>query len=176
MSDSEDMDEYSNKKNIFYPQKKNKNKINYSNTNNKRISQQKMSNQRNNQKINKKKRKKEKRRKKKKKIINFRNLGNVSIKTQNIDFLNQNFTQPIDKNSSIVKYFFGNQKNYNHLSFYEIENIIEQNISSYVEGFSIDSYKKNNFIIYAAPNNGPYEVINFLNKNKKILQKEKMQN
>ena len=24
------------------------------------------------------------------------------------------------------------------------------------------------FIIYAAPNNGPYEVINFLNKNKKI--------
>jgi len=33
-------------------------------------------------------------------------------------------------------------------------------------------YKKNNFIIYAAPNNGPYEVINFLNKNKKILQKK----
>jgi len=29
-------------------------------------------------------------------------------------------------------------------------------------------YKKNNFIIYAAPNNGPYEVINFLNNNKKI--------
>ena len=33
-------------------------------------------------------------------------------------------------------------------------------------------YKKNNFTIYAAPNNGPYEVINFLNKNKKILQKK----
>ena len=33
-------------------------------------------------------------------------------------------------------------------------------------------YKKNNFVIYAAPNNGPYEVINFLNKNKKILQKK----
>ena len=33
-------------------------------------------------------------------------------------------------------------------------------------------YKKNNFIIYAAPNNGPYEVINFLNQNKKILQKK----
>ena len=31
-------------------------------------------------------------------------------------------------------------------------------------------YKKSDFIIYAAPNNGPYEVINFLNKNKKILQ------
>ena len=33
-------------------------------------------------------------------------------------------------------------------------------------------YKKSNFIIYAAPNNGPYEVINFLNENKKILQKK----
>ena len=33
-------------------------------------------------------------------------------------------------------------------------------------------YKNNNFIIYAAPNNGPYEVINFLKKNKKILQKK----
>ena len=33
-------------------------------------------------------------------------------------------------------------------------------------------YKDYNFIIYAAPNNGPYEVINFLNKNKKILQKK----
>ena len=33
-------------------------------------------------------------------------------------------------------------------------------------------YKENNFIFYAAPNNGPYEVINFLNKNKKILQKK----
>ena len=33
-------------------------------------------------------------------------------------------------------------------------------------------YKKNNLIIYAAPNNGPYEVINFLNRNKKILQKK----
>ncbi len=33
-------------------------------------------------------------------------------------------------------------------------------------------YKKNNFVIYAAPNNGPYQVINFLYKNKKILQKK----
>ena len=33
-------------------------------------------------------------------------------------------------------------------------------------------YKKNNFVLYAAPNNGPYEVINFLNNNKNILQKK----
>ncbi len=33
-------------------------------------------------------------------------------------------------------------------------------------------YNNKNFLIYAAPNNGPYEVINFLNKNKKILKKK----
>ena len=33
-------------------------------------------------------------------------------------------------------------------------------------------YKNKNFVIYAAPNNGPYEVINFLNQNKKILKKK----
>lgn len=32
-------------------------------------------------------------------------------------------------------------------------------------------YQNSNLIIYAAPNNGPYEVINFLTKNKKILDK-----
>ena len=31
---------------------------------------------------------------------------------------------------------------------------------------------KNDLIIYAAPNNGPYEVINFLNKNRDILNKK----
>ena len=33
-------------------------------------------------------------------------------------------------------------------------------------------YKNHNFVIYAAPNNGPYEVINFLNKNKKIIEEK----
>ena len=33
-------------------------------------------------------------------------------------------------------------------------------------------YNNKNLLIYAAPNNGPYEVINFLNKNKKILKKK----
>ena len=33
-------------------------------------------------------------------------------------------------------------------------------------------YKNKNFLLYAAPNNGPYEVINFLNINKKILKKK----
>ena len=31
---------------------------------------------------------------------------------------------------------------------------------------------KSNFIIYAAPNNGPYEVINFLNENRNIIEKK----
>ena len=46
----------------------------------------------------------------------------------------------------------------------DIENIEQHYLNSL--------YKKNNLIIYAAPNNGPYEVINFLNKNKKILQRK----
>ena len=46
----------------------------------------------------------------------------------------------------------------------DVENIQQH----YLHNF----YKKSNFIIYAAPNNGPYEVINFLSQNKKILQKK----
>ena len=46
----------------------------------------------------------------------------------------------------------------------DIENVEQHYLNSL--------YKKNNLIIYAAPNNGPYEVINFLNRNKKILQKK----
>jgi len=46
----------------------------------------------------------------------------------------------------------------------DVENIEQHYLSTL--------YKNNNFIIYAAPNNGPYEVINFLNKNKKILKKK----
>ena len=33
-------------------------------------------------------------------------------------------------------------------------------------------YKDKTFIIYAAPNNGPYEVINFLNENKDIIDEK----
>ena len=51
---------------------------------------------------------------------------------------------------------------------------------SQVVGLNLDKIDKHylskingnsNFIIYAAPNNGPYEVINFLTKNEKILKK-----
>ena len=45
----------------------------------------------------------------------------------------------------------------------EIENIEKHYLNTL--------YKKKSLIIYAAPNNGPYQVINFLNSNKKILQK-----
>ena len=40
------------------------------------------------------------------------------------------------------------------------------------EHFLYELYKNKNFIVYAAPNNGPYEVINFLKKNKKIIKKK----
>ena len=63
----------------------------------------------------------------------------------------------------------------------EANNKIQVFGDSQVLGLDVDNieqhylntlYKKSNFIIYAAPNNGPYEVINFLNDNKKILQKK----
>ena len=41
-----------------------------------------------------------------------------------------------------------------------------------IEEHYLNTLYKKNFIIYAAPNNGPYEVINFLNQNKKILHKK----
>ena len=46
----------------------------------------------------------------------------------------------------------------------DVKNIEQHYLNSF--------YKNYNFIIYAAPNNGPYEVINFLNKNKEILEEK----
>ncbi len=41
-----------------------------------------------------------------------------------------------------------------------------------IEKHYLHQLYKNNFNIYAAPNNGPYEVINFLNGNKNIIKKK----
>ena len=50
--------------------------------------------------------------------------------------------------------------------------VLGLDVESIQQHYLYNLYKKNNFIIYAAPNNGPYEVINFLNQNKKILKKK----
>ena len=50
--------------------------------------------------------------------------------------------------------------------------VVGLDVEKIQEHYLGDNYKNHNFIIYAAPNNGPYEVINFLNKNKKILKKK----
>ena len=41
-----------------------------------------------------------------------------------------------------------------------------------IDNHYLNQIYKKNFIIYAAPNNGPFEVMNFLNINKKILKKK----
>lgn len=79
--------------------------------------------------------------KKKKTIVDFRNLENVSAQTRDADLLTQDFTNTLDKNSSIIKYFLGSPENYTNLSLNNIENIIEQNISSYVSMLLMDRYK-----------------------------------
>ena len=50
--------------------------------------------------------------------------------------------------------------------------VVGLDVEKIQEHYLSDNYKNHNFIIYAAPNNGPYEVINFLTKNKKILKKK----
>lgn len=60
----------------------------------------------------------------------------------------------------------------NEMQVFGDSQVLGLDIENIKEHYLHNIYKKNNFIIYAAPNNGPYEVINFLNNNKKILQKK----
>ena len=60
----------------------------------------------------------------------------------------------------------------NKIQVFGDSQVLGLDIENIEQHYLYNMYKKNNFIIYAAPNNGPYEVINFLNKNKKILQKK----
>ena len=61
---------------------------------------------------------------------------------------------------------------YNKIQIFGDSQVLGLDIDKIEEHYLNTLYKKNNFVIYAAPNNGPYEVINFLNQNKKILQKK----
>ena len=60
----------------------------------------------------------------------------------------------------------------NELQVFGDSQVLGVDIDKVEQHYLHNIYKDHNFIIYAAPNNGPYEVINFLNKNKKILQKK----
>tara|TARA_X000000368_G_scaffold335052_1_gene272551 strand:+ start:462 stop:1520 length:1059 start_codon:yes stop_codon:yes gene_type:complete len=59
-----------------------------------------------------------------------------------------------------------------YLQVFGDSQVLGLDIQKIEEHYLYNIYKKNNFVIYAAPNNGPYEVINFLNKNKIILKKK----
>ena len=60
----------------------------------------------------------------------------------------------------------------NKIQVFDDSQVLGLDVENIAQHYLNTLYKKNNFVIYAAPNNGPYEVINFLNKNKKILQKK----
>ena len=94
--------------------------------------------------------------------------------------LPQNASFCVKQGKIIIKYQTDNYGG-RLLSDEIVNNIIQVFGDSQVLGLDVENieqhylntlYKKNNFVIYAAPNNGPYEVLNFLNKNKKILQKK----
>ena len=67
--------------------------------------------------------------------------------------------------------YFNDEISNNRIQVFGDSQVLGLDIEKIEEHYLNFFYKKNNFIIYAAPNNGPYEVINFLNKNKKILKK-----
>ena len=65
-----------------------------------------------------------------------------------------------------------NENPYSKIQVFGDSQVLGLDVENIEQHYLNALYKKNNFIIYAAPNNGPYEVLNFLNKNKKILQKK----
>ena len=65
-----------------------------------------------------------------------------------------------------------NDNSNNKIQVFGDSQVLGLDVENIEQHYLNNLYKKNNFIIYAAPNNGPYEVINFLNQNKKILQKK----
>jgi len=60
----------------------------------------------------------------------------------------------------------------NKIQIFGDSQVIGLEIEKIEQHYLYSKYKNNNFTIYAAPNNGPYEVINFLNRNKNILDKK----
>ena len=94
--------------------------------------------------------------------------------------LPQNRSFCVKQGKIIKKYqtdIYGGRLLHNRLSKNKIQifgdsQVLGLDIENIKQHYLYNMYKKNNFIIYAAPNNGPYEVINFLSQNKKILQKK----
>jgi len=66
---------------------------------------------------------------------------------------------------------FSNEKFNEEIQIFGDSQVLGLDIEKIDDHYLSQLYKKN-FIIYAAPNNGPFEVINFLNLNKKILKKK----
>jgi len=65
-----------------------------------------------------------------------------------------------------------NEFSKNKIQIFGDSQVLGLDIENIKQHYLYNNYMQNNFIIYAAPNNGPYQVINFLNRNKKILQKK----
>ncbi len=94
--------------------------------------------------------------------------------------LPQNTSFCVKENGFIYKYKTDNyggriltNELYNHkIQVFGDSQVVGLDVERIHQHYLSKNYKDHNFIIYAAPNNGPYEVINFLNKNKIILGKK----
>lgn len=93
--------------------------------------------------------------------------------------LPQNSSFCVDVNGIFYNYktdiyggrILSNEKFKNWTQVFGDSQVVGLDIDEIEKHYLKNIYKNSNFIIYAAPNNGPYEVINFLTKNKKILKK-----
>jgi len=65
-----------------------------------------------------------------------------------------------------------NDQSDDNLQVFGDSQVLGLDVKKIEEHYLHNIYKKSNLTIYAAPNNGPYEVINFLNKNKIILKRK----
>jgi len=94
--------------------------------------------------------------------------------------LPQNTTFCVDRGGLSNKYItdkyggriLSNELSNNKIQVFGDSQVVGLDIEKIEDHYLSDRYKNYNLIIYAAPNNGPYEVINFLNKNKKILKRK----
>lgn len=65
-----------------------------------------------------------------------------------------------------------NKKQYPSIEIFGDSQLVGLELNNYENHFIHKIYPKNNYILYAAPNNGPYEIIQFINSLEKLNNKE----
>ena len=93
------------------------------------------------------------------------------ISNQNYVTLGANQSFCVKTNNNIIKFITNNKgariitnQNYINIKIFGDSQALGLEVNSYRDYFLNDQFKNNSYEIYAAPNNGPYEVINRINE------------